>query len=266
MNIKALFPLLITTLLLGGYTSIEPIVAQNSPQNNQSVWQPFTSGEGGFTALFPGNPEGIQETINTKQGTVDLTGFRVERPDEALYLITYSNLPNNFNLGDNTEYINDFFDTVIQGFTNETEGKILSQTPISINNNPGREVKIQLPENLIARYRVYEINDRLYQLLVATAKEEHLQGSIEGFFNSFRLTTLGVSVSTLEGLNTQLNNSLCSQNWSQAIAIMNRMISSLPSSEASRNQLIDFRIRIQGIANSSTAPPPNLFSCSNSKE
>ena len=264
MKNNTFFSLFTTTLIISGYPVLEPTIVQNSPQSSQSVWQPFSSGEGGFTALFPGNPEIFQDMINTEQGRVELTGFRVVRPDEALYLIAYSNLPNGFNVSDNTEDVKSFFKGVIQGFMDEVEGEVISQSSISINNHPGRELKIQLPENTIARYRVYAINNRLYQLLVATPKEQHLQESIAGFFKSFQLTTLGVSVATLEGLNTQLNNELCSQNWSQAISILNLMITSLPNSESSRKELIDYRIRIQGIANSNTTPPRDLFSCANS--
>lgn len=258
MKISVFLPIFASTLLVTGYPILVSTPAQSTNATTQSVWQTFASGEGGFTVLFPGSPTPIEETLDTSMGKIDFRGLMVERAEEALYLVAYSDLP--VNLNQNTEQLQSFFSDVVHNVPKLTGGKILAHERISLDSYPGKAMRIQLPDGIMARSRFYLVNQRLYQIVVITNKEQHLPGSIAGFFDSFRLTTAGVSVATLEKLNQQLNNSLCDRNWSSAVDTLNRMIASLPPSQATRENLIAYRIRIQGIANSSTVPPSDLFS------
>ena len=263
MKNQVFLPFCLLSLFLGSnYLTNLPVKAQNSTENSQSVWQPFASGEGGFSILLPGTPERVQQTLDTDLGRIELTGFATLRPEEAAYLALYADLPSKINVRDNPDAVNELLDGGAEYYVNESNGQLLSKKNITIENFPGRELRVMLPNNVVARHRLILVKNRLYQLVVITPKEEHLQGSINGFFDSFQLTTLGVAVASIEDMNSQLNQELCSQNWARAVNLLNQMIASLPSSESTRNELIDYRIRIQGIANSNTSVPDNIFDCS----
>ena len=180
-------PVFLTTLLFSEFTLIKPAPAQqNQPiQIAQSVWKQYSSSPGQFTILFPGNPLEFQETIDTPLGEIDLFGFGVERPNEAGYLVAYSDFP--VNLTQSPVPLEDLLAGIMTGFINSIGGEVLSQNSISLNGFPGQEARIQLENNFVARYRVFIVNERMYQLAVFTDKEQYLPKSIEGFFDSFQL-------------------------------------------------------------------------------
>lgn len=187
MKTKFFLPVFLTPLLLSEFTPSKTAQAQqNQPiQIAQSVWKPYSSSSGQFTVLFPGNPLEFQESIDTPLGEIDLFGFGVERPDEAGYLVAYSDFP--VNLAQAPIPLEDLLAGIMTGFINSIGGDILSQNSISLNGFPGQEARIQLEDNFVARYRVFIVNERMYQLAVFTDKEQYLPKSIEGFFNSFQL-------------------------------------------------------------------------------
>ncbi len=259
MKSKVVLPLFIATLCFSNYLAIDTTKAQQNSPETESVWQPFASGDGGFTVLMPGTPEAVQETIKIPAGAVELRGFLTQRPEEANYIILYSDVAPDLISASGGQ--NGFFNAVIQGIANNSGGTLLGRQNISLGQYPGRDLRVELDEGAIAQYKLYIVNQRLYQLVVITQKEEALPGSIAGFFDSFQLTTKGVPVATLENFNAELNQQLCAQNWNQAVTILGRMIDSLPASEASREQLVNYRIRIQGIADSGSIVPPDAFNC-----
>ncbi|MGB3695164.1 MAG: hypothetical protein WBG70_10625 [Spirulinaceae cyanobacterium] len=187
MKKKFFLPIFFTTLLLSESTLAEVVQAQQPQpiQIAQSVWKPFSSVPGKFTVLFPGTPAQTQETVDTPLGTINLFGFSAERPNEAGYLVAYSDFP--VNLAQSSIPIEDLLAGIMSGFITSIGGNVLSQNSISLNGFPGQEARIQLKDNFITRYRVFIVNERLYQLAVFTDKEQDLPQSIEGFFNSFQL-------------------------------------------------------------------------------
>ena len=255
MNNKVLLPFLITTLLVGGYPRLEIAKAEQPIQIAQSIWKPFSSPEGGFTVLMPGTPIQVQNTIDTQIGALNLNGFLVERPNEAVYIVGYVEFPGNIlqSAGNSNEILEGF----MQGVLNSSEDRLLNQQNINLTNYPGKDFKVQKSEGVTGRYRVYLVNQRLYFLAVETPKETYLQKSIQGFLDSFQLTNVsaGSPSAPQEDLNAQLTQAVCSQNWSQAIKIIDRMIATSPSSGEVREQLINYRSRLQGFANSNAEIP-----------
>ena len=256
MNNKVLLPLLITTLLVGGYARVEIAQAEQPIQIAQSIWKPFSSPEGGFTVLMPGTPTLEQETINDPQlGSVNLNGFIGERPDEAIYMVVYADLPSNVVL--TPDDADTLLQSLIREFSNDPGDRLLNQQTINLGNYPGKEVKVEHIGGVTGRYRIYLVNQRLYVLGVVTSKEQYLQKSIQGFLDSFQLTnaSAGTPRAPQEDLNAQLTQAVCSQNWSQAIKIIDRMIASSPNSGEVREQLINYRSRLQSFANSNAEIP-----------
>lgn len=151
----------------------------------QSVWRQFASAEGGFAVLFPGTPQETTLPLNTPSGAVTLRIYGADRPGQAMYFVSYADFPAAVLRFDT----NTLLDGVVNGAVRNVQGTLLSQQPISLGGFPGRETRVQAPGGKILRYRTFLVKQRLYQIAVETtpAVEVNLTGSIQGFFNSFKL-------------------------------------------------------------------------------
>lgn len=258
MKHKLFFSFLITPLLLSGYQNLQFVQSSAAFQIAQSIWKPFSSQEGRFKVLMPGTPSEDKSNVNTKAGEITINRFSVRRENEALYAVAYSDLPDKFSL--NSADINPLLSEIAAGFAAGSRGRLVSQRNIRLGNVPGREIRLQLERGAIARGRLYVANKRLYQVVVATAKEKNLTKSIEGFFNSFQIvnpSTASKQPST-EELNAELKQAVCGQNWSTAIKVVDQMLAIAPTPE-SRTQLEAYRAQLRGLANSGSKIPPELL-------
>lgn len=267
MKSKLVLPLFITTFLLTGYLGLNTVQANPTFLIAQSIWKPFSSQEGGFTILMPGSPTEDQRNINTKVGAVPVNSFYVVRPNEALYGVAYADLPKEASL--NTLDINQLLNSFASGFAQGSGGRVVSQKNIRLGNFPGREIRLQYQQGETGRGRIFLANQRLYQVVVITSKESSLPKSIEGFFKSFRLLNNNAGSQkpappSPEELNANLKQAVCSQNWSQALKAIDQMIAI--ASPDVRPELVSYRSRLQGLANSgSKIPPEALPECTASR-
>lgn len=265
MKNKIVFPLLITTFLSSGYPTIKVVQANPPLQIAQSIWKQFSSSEGGFRLLMPGTPTQENKSVNTQVGALTIHMFIVPRQKEAIYAVAYADLPSN--ISPTPSEINQLLTDVAYGISDGAGGRLLSQQAISLGNFPGKEIRLQLAEGMIARGRIYLVNKRLYQVLVATNQERNLTKSIEGFLNSFQLLNNSPPSPNLppEDLNTEIKEALCSQNWPQALKLINQMIAVTPNSEV-RSQLMTYQRQLQDFANSRRRlPAESLPNCSSGR-
>ncbi|MEB3179609.1 MAG: hypothetical protein VKL59_11325 [Nostocaceae cyanobacterium] len=175
------FSLLIHLFPLVASAQIPPPAMQIA----QSVWKQFASTEGGFTVLFPGIPQEAAVPLNTPSGQVSLRIFAADRPGQAAYFVSYADFPAAVLRYDPNTLLNG----VVNGAVRNVQGTILSQQAINVAGFPGRETRVQAAGGKILRYRTFLVNQRLYQIVVETTPgaEMNLTGSIQGFFNSFKL-------------------------------------------------------------------------------
>lgn len=260
MKSKLVLPLFITTFLLTGYSGINPVQANPTVLMAQSIWKPFSSQEGGFTVLMPGSPTTDQRDIKTQAGAVPANLFYVVRPDEALYGVAYADLPKEVSL--NSLDINQLLNSFASGFAQGSGGRLVSQENIRLGDFPGREIRLQYSQGEIGRGRIFLANRRLYQVVVITSKESSLPKSIEGFFKSFRIVNNNTGPQkpappTPEELNANLKQAVCSQNWPQALKVIDQMMA-IASPEV-RTNLVTYRNRLQGLANSGSKIPPEAL-------
>ena len=85
-------------------------------------------------------------------------------------------------------YISGLFRGGIDGAVNNVQGKLLSESIISIQGYPGREIKVDFKDGLaIIRMRFYMVKNKMYILQTITLTGKDPNPSINQFFNSFRL-------------------------------------------------------------------------------
>lgn len=275
MNYKFLIPLCLATSLVTGYpvAIAEPEPVAPMAAASESVWSRFSPPEGGFSILMPGTPEEASQNVGTEEEPLTLRGFRSIRENEAIYLVVYNDIPEEYI--SNPKKIKSEFDKIPQETAKGFKGRLVSQKNITLNGYKGKEFKVQASRGIIFRGRAYLANNRVYLIGVATAKERYLRRTIPGFLNSFQIgdsggatqigNTTGNSRPTIspETLNSQLQLAVCTQNWVGAITIVDRMLAVSTLEKEARSQLLAYRQRLQGFANSGTVVPTEaLPSCS----
>jgi hypothetical protein len=196
MNNKIVLPFFLTFFLFTGYSTSKVVPANPPLEIARSIWKPFPSSQGLFSVLLPGTPTQANTSVNTHLGTIPVNMTYVNRNKEAIYLVAYSDLPPNVSIK-NSKEMNQILTEVVSGFSQGARAKLLSQKSIKLKNFPGKEIRLQLDKKLTARARIYLVNKRLYQVVVATNQEQNLAKSIQGFLNSFRVRNdLAVAVSS----------------------------------------------------------------------
>jgi hypothetical protein len=161
--------------VIGLVGSAQPVVAvQASP----SVWKVFASEVGGFNLLMPGEP------IESKSEGV--ISYSVTREKESVtYTVSFTDFPVDPMAEKNG--IKEAFNGIKDGIREEG-GKILTEKAITIQDFPGQELRVAMPNGVLTRVRSYVAGKRLYLVMASTKNERSLKKSLEGFLSSFRIT------------------------------------------------------------------------------
>ncbi|HWP60408.1 MAG TPA: hypothetical protein VNL14_21105 [Candidatus Acidoferrales bacterium] len=147
-------------------------------------WKEFRSDEGGFSVLMPGTPTPQPQRVNSPAGAIDLYMFVVAH-DGAEYMVAYNDYPETMVKGTNPEKV---LDGARDGIIANVRGRLLSETKITLQQFPGRELKLSLPEGARAlQTRLYFVKNRLYQVGVLAVEKDLSSRDIVKFLDSFRL-------------------------------------------------------------------------------
>jgi len=146
-------------------------------------WSEFTSEEGRFKLLLPAKPNTQTLTMETGKGRIVHHGF-VAIKGGFVCMVGFADLPKEFADSNNAKLL---FDEARNEFLKEIQGKLASESAISLEGHPGREMKIHIyGGEAWARY--YLIEGRFYQLAItridALSKSDD---AVVKFFNSFKL-------------------------------------------------------------------------------
>ncbi len=145
-------------------------------------WKEFTSAECRCSASFPGTPQQRTQTMRTNLGTLDAKMVTVEVPD-AFYAIAFVDYPRD-KLGKTAP--DTLLDGARDGAVSNVKGKLASETKISMNGYPGRELRIEAPGDLVLNARLYMVKERLYQTLVVMPKARENAADSKRFLDSFK--------------------------------------------------------------------------------
>lgn len=157
------FTILSLSLSIIASTIISPSQAASS------VWKPFTSKDGKFTVLMPGQPTIIEETVRNSA----VRKFVAEDSAQGtVYMVIYSQR------GTRTTDLQ----SIVQN------GKLLSKRSISIQKQLGQESIYESSKEII-KHRTFVAGNRTYQIVAAIDKQKYkdLSSSTEGFLNSFKV-------------------------------------------------------------------------------
>ncbi len=169
-----------------------PLFAELPPGAvTQSIWRRFESSEGGFSVLFPGDPQTLHQSVSLPQAmTSRVTMLYVFRQQEAiLYAVAF----NDFEFLDGVpltpELIENSLNSGRDAMLKATNARLMGERSIQLGNAVGKEIRFRQGNGSIGRTRFFLIGKRLYQVMaiVDSSREPHLTKSIEGFLTSFQL-------------------------------------------------------------------------------
>lgn len=169
-------------------TELIAVVDEHMPE----AWKPFSSAQGRFSILFPGEPKEMTEVNNIPAGSV------VERRAQLITNIAWYEA--NFAAGPVTVETPDRMIAALDAMRNDVlarnPGQLLTETSINIQGHPGRQVVWRTEKGLLMKVRFIVSGNRIYSLLFAIPEQNDLSDEIRQFrksieakfFESFKLS------------------------------------------------------------------------------
>jgi hypothetical protein len=147
-------------------------------------WSKYTSPEGRYSILFPGEPRLLTQESPNADGEKVLQHIAASSNPDATCLVGYFDVKPGMTFS---------FDRGRDGMVAAVKGTLLAEKNISLGSSPGRELKIaaQAPTGqdmlIVARY--YQVGDRVYviQFIVLKSSENTIAQASGRYFDSFQV-------------------------------------------------------------------------------
>jgi hypothetical protein len=150
-------------------------------------WPTLSSPEGRFSAVMPEKPQTNVRDVDTTVGKLALYTFGASN-NIGQYMISYADYPNEASGDTQREAV---LDGVRGGVLKGLAAELVSETRITLNGYPGRELrarKMSDGSELVFTWRTFLVGRRLFQLGVATSKVDAESPDIQKFLTSFELS------------------------------------------------------------------------------
>lgn len=157
-----------------------------------SNWQKFTSEEGRFSVMIPGEFVRSDKLVNTDIGEMPCTSFVFQDTfkfsKNKLYVINYCDYPVNTFHRDSIDLIEELLEISVVQENENLRGQITYDHKKRIEGYPGRMFRINYNNgNIVLKSKIFLVQDRFYTIKVYTEYKKSLNFDIDKFFNSFRL-------------------------------------------------------------------------------
>lgn len=162
------------------------LVLAVAPPGSAQEWKPFTSKEGRFKALLPGQPEERNQQITSDVGTYTLYNFSVVR-NEQTFMVMYYDL---------TEYqrtklkTNDVLKYARDEALKSYNGKLIRERLLKLEGHTGVEFAFAGAnggDNLQGVWRMFVVKNRLYQVAVTRIGRATTPADLRRLFDGFGL-------------------------------------------------------------------------------
>lgn len=173
-------------LLMGGCQQVLTKVSSLTG-NEAAQWKEFSSTDGAFKVLMPGDPKEKVKTIKRAMMQVDLHEFTADAGSH-IYTVTYGIFPEAFIKKLTEKDANDILDAMSQP---DPDYKVLGARSISIDGGLGREIKVEGEMMGVAVRGIvhgYMVKRRLYQVAEFAPKDEASSLEESRFLGSFKPT------------------------------------------------------------------------------
>jgi hypothetical protein len=154
----------------------------------KSEWQELAVGEGGFSVLMRGQPQYARQALDTPEGRMEAHLYSSDRPD-AYFAVGYTDYPLGFALTkDPQEILSGVRDTWVRRINGRL---VATDATAKVDKYPGLTFTARGSVKDVDAFleaRLYLVDQRLYQLVAIGRTTQVAQGTVNRFFNSFRLT------------------------------------------------------------------------------
>lgn len=147
----------------------------------------FQSKAGGFSVMTPAPLQEAVQPVETQGSKIDLHLFSAQQ-DEIAYFVAYCDYAPELARPENAETM---LDGARDGAVGNTQGKLTSETMITLAGHPGREVVIEARGEdrppVTIKGRLFMVKNRLYQVTVVAPRSRAGDKAIDDFLQSFKL-------------------------------------------------------------------------------
>ena len=155
-------------------------------------WQEFKSYEGQFKIKVPGEMQEKSQTIYTDLGAIQYVTFVYQdsrkEADNFLYMVSYCDYPEGSIHSDSTQLLPDFFENTLESAKQSIFGEVMYVDKANYRAYPGRVWRIDYRQGTATlKSKVFLVNNRFYNIQIATTKERVLNNAADKFFDSFGL-------------------------------------------------------------------------------
>lgn len=166
------------------HSATVPSPADETPESAADGWVAFTSIDDGFSAEMPAQPETETKSMDSALGELTFYFFQVTE-GAAYYAVSYNDYPVDMSAEDldPDSLLSDAMSSAGGG------GEIQNVQRIDVQGHPGIEGEMAVQETTHVWYRGVQVNNRLYQLIVAApeADKDAFAEDAARFINSFTL-------------------------------------------------------------------------------
>ncbi len=150
-------------------------------------WQAFSPPGAGFTVKLPGEPNKTVRALEIPGGTANFTLYAIDR-NGLVCLISVTEFSEGVLKQNAKEVLDDARETGVK----KSGGTLREEREIKLNDSPGREMTIDLPDSKlrgggIFRSRVYLVGRTHYQVAAMSTKANDNPNVKRAFLNSFQL-------------------------------------------------------------------------------
>jgi hypothetical protein len=128
-------------------------------------WKVFASKDGGFTVHMPNAPKDPKkQVVKTSTGELNVTLVIAEGRHDSYFVVSYGDFPRaKLKQGEEEKRL----DQACNGAAESLRGEIRHEEPIKLEGrHPGRAFVIRKDGAVIAKMRIYLVENRLYQVMV----------------------------------------------------------------------------------------------------
>lgn len=160
-------------------------------EDTSQAWRQYSSAQGGFSILFPGDPSQETQFIEAAPGVqFELRIFKLKTLAECS--VMYADYPMPL---DDPKLAKSVLDNGAKGAVASVNSELLELKEIMFEGHPGRYLKERMPSGEIMRVKILLVGQRLYQVAITTPGEEGkssemvaaYQAMSDRFLNSFKL-------------------------------------------------------------------------------
>lgn len=182
----------ITTVLILTAASFSPVQEEIQAVeciNNAAVHATVVGGaevaeDGYFKLSFPGEPTRNSEIVPTEVGDITMVSYMYEQSSTQVYMLAYSDYPSKY------VYESNAADLIDGGRTGALESLGITTTEtledLKLKGHPGQEFTANNGQFFV-RYRMYLVNNRLYQLACLSDGSYSDEKTFAKFVKSFKV-------------------------------------------------------------------------------